>query len=161
MNGALTIGTNDGANIEMREEVTDKWWPFAFGCSADEIKTMQGAQTYHPQNIYNENPKIKKALDSLINRTFAENDHEHQIFSNIYHSLLDGFPGMPADRYFILKDLNSYYETQLKAEQLYMKPFQWAEYALHNIASMGKFSTDYSIRNYCEKVWGIKPLASR
>jgi glycogen phosphorylase len=158
MNGALTIGTNDGANIEMRQEVTDKWWPFAFGCSTEEIGKMRSEQTYHPQSIYNDNPKIKKALDTLVNRTFAENDYEHQIFSNIYHSLLDGYPGTPADRYFILKDLEGYYDTQLKAEQLYLKPFQWAEYAIHNIAGMGKFSTDYSIRNYCEKIWGLQPL---
>lgn len=158
INGALTIGTNDGANIEMRAEVKDQWWPFAFGCSAEETEKMRREQTYYPQSIYNDNQKIKNALDSLINRTFAENDYEHQLFANIYHSLLEGYPGAPADRYFILKDLPSYYETQLRAEQLFIKPAQWAEYAMHNIAGMGKFSTDNSIRNYCEKIWGLKEV---
>lgn len=154
INGALTIGTDDGANIEMRQEVTDKWWPFSFGLSAEEIDKMRKEGKYHPQIIYNENNQIKKALDSLNNGTFAENDQEHQIFSRLFHMLIEDLPGMPADRYFILKDLESYYQTQKRVEELYLDSALWAETAMHNIAAMGKFSSDYSIRNYCEKIWG-------
>jgi glycogen phosphorylase len=159
MNGALTIGTNDGANIEMREEVTDRWWPFAFGCSADEIRRIKDEGSYNPRDIYNSNPKIKRAIDTLRDRTFATTETEHQVFSDLFHKLIEGHYGGPPDRFFSLKDLEDYYNTQKKAEHLFQEPNKWAEYALHNIAGMAKFSTDYSIKNYCEKIWGIVPCA--
>jgi len=151
LNGALTIGTNDGANIEMREEVTDRWWPFIFGASAEEIHKMQQNQSYHPSAIVNQNEKIRRALNTLIDRTFAINDAEHVAFQALYRRLLE------EDPYFILYDLPSYYETQKKVEELYKEPEKWAEHAIHNIAGMGKFSADVSIKNYCDKVWGLKP----
>lgn len=157
MNGALTIGTNDGANIEMREDVTDKWWPFAFGCSTEEIAKLRASHSYSPVDICSSNNRIKRALDSLRDRSFAEDDDEHQTFSDLYHKLMEAHYGGTPDRYFILKDLESYYETQKKVEELYKTPNIWAEYALHNIAGMGNFSTDISIKNYCEKIWGIAP----
>lgn len=157
MNGALTIGTNDGANIEMRRDVTDRWWPFAFGHSAEEIAEMKANNGYHPGEIYNANIKIRKALDSLRNRFFANDDEEHQAFSDIYHKLMEAYYGESPDRYFVLKDLESYYHTQQKVEELYKTPNLWAEYAIHNMAGMGQFSTDISVRNYCEKIWGITP----
>lgn len=157
MNGALTIGTNDGANIEMRQEITDRWWPFAFGCSADEIAEMQTNNSYSPNRVYNENNKIRRAVDTLRDRFFAIDDDEHAAFSDLYHKLMEMHYGESPDRYFILKDLASYYETQKRVEELYKNPPLWAEYAIHNIAGMGKFSTDYSIKNYCEKIWGIMP----
>lgn len=157
MNGALTIGTNDGANIEMREEVTDRWWPFAFGCSADEINQIKEQNSYNPRDIYNNNPKIKRAVDTLRDRTFASNDAEHQVFSDLFHKLIEGHYGGPPDRFFSLKDLEDFYNTQKKVEHLFQEPNKWAEYAIHNIAGMGKFSTDFSILNYCQKIWGIEP----
>lgn len=157
INGALTIGTNDGANIEMRQDVTDKWWPFSFGCSAEEIAKMQSNRSYNPSEIYNTNSKIKRALDSLRDRSFANNDDEHQSFSDLYHILMEAYYGDTPDRYFILKDLESYYNVQKKVEELYKTPNTWAEYAIHNIAGMGNFSTDVSIKNYCDKIWGIVP----
>ena len=157
INGALTIGTNDGANIEMRQAITDKWWPFSFGCSSDEIGLMRRNHSYHPSEIYNSDLKIKKAVDSLIDKTFAESDEEHLAFSNLYHKLMESHDGTAPDRYFTLKDLSAYYKTQKNAEQLYQKPNTWAEYALQNIAGMGSFSADVSIKNYCEKIWKIKP----
>lgn len=157
INGALTIGTDDGANIEMREAVTDQWWPFKFGCSADDIARMKAEDSYHPRNIYDSNPKIRRAVDTLRDRTFAVNDDEHQVFSDLFHKLIEGHYGGTPDRYFALKDLESYYETQKKVESLYQDPNKWAEYALHNIAGMGKFSTDVSIKNYSDLVWGLSP----
>lgn len=155
MNGALTIGTNDGANIEMREAVTDRWWPFAFGCSAEEIAKMRDANSYNPVDICNNNKKIRRAVDSLRDRSFAINDAEHFTFSDLYHQLMEMHYGGPADRYFVLRDLDSYCDTQKKVEELYQKQDAWAEYAIHNIAGMGKFTIDYSVKNYCEKIWGI------
>lgn len=157
INGALTIGTRDGANIEMEEEITAQWWPFAFGCTAEQIAKMKGEGSYNSREIYESNPRIKRAVDALRDRTFAQTDEEHQVFSDLYHKLIEMHYGGPPDRYFTLKDLQSYYDTQQKVEELYRKPRLWAEYALHNIAGMGKFSSDYSIHNYAKLIWNIQP----
>lgn len=157
INGALTIGTDDGANIEMRQSITDKWWPFSFGCSADEIAAIRANHSYNPTEICNANIKLRKALDSLRNRSFANDDDEHQAFSDLYHKLMEAYYGEAPDRYFVLKDLESYYNAQKKVEELYKTPNIWAEYALNNIAGMGQFSTDISVKNYCDKIWGITP----
>ena len=103
------------------------------------------------------NPAIKRAVDALRNRTFAQTDEEHQAFSDLYHKLIEAHYGGAPDRYFTLKDLQSYYETEKKAEELYRNRRLWAEYAIHNIAGMGKFSSDYSIHNYAKLIWGIEP----
>lgn len=156
INGALTIGTDDGANIEMREQIGDAHWPFGFGASATEIANLKRAGTYSPQEIYTQNEKIRQALDTLRDRTFAHNDEEHIAFSDLFHQLLESHYGGPPDSYFILLDLQSYYDTQLKVEALYKDPEKWAEYALYNIAGMGQFSTDISITNYSELIWGAQ-----
>lgn len=155
MNGALTIGTRDGANIEMEEEITPKWWPFAFGCSSEEIAEMKKNRSYHPSEIYKTVPPIKRALDTLADRTFAQNDAEHNVFNGIFHRLLDENQG--GDRYFVLQDLMGYYDAQLKVEALFKTQRKWAEYAIHNIAGMGKFSSDNSVNNYANLIWGIQP----
>lgn len=157
INGALTIGTEDGANIEMREQVGDEWWPFRFGCSAEEIGKLRVEGSYHPREIYERNPKIRSAVDSLRDHTFASNDAEHLAFSSLYHELIEAHYGEAPDKYFVLKDLESYYQVQKKVEELYQNQNKWVEYAIHNIAGMGNFSTDNSIRNYCEIIWGLKP----
>lgn len=157
INGALTIGTRDGANIEMEQEISPEWWPFAFGCSSEYIAELKQNGSYRPREIYESNPKIKKAVDALRDRTFAESDEEHQIFSDLYHKLIEMHYGGPPDRYFTLKDLQAYYEMQRKAELLYSKKRVWAEYAIHNIAGMGKFSSDFSISNYVNLIWNIQP----
>lgn len=156
INGALTIGTDDGANVEMRQEITNQWWPFGFGCSAEEIAKMQVANSYHSPEML-ANPKIRRAVDTLQNRTFAETDEEHFAFMDLYRKLVESHYGGPPDKYFTLKDLESYYLTQKKVEELYQKPLKWAEYVIHNIAGMGKFSTDVSIGNYAQLVWGLQP----
>lgn len=156
MNGALTIGTRDGANIEMEQEITPQWWPFAFGCSTEEINQARSAG-YQSKTIYEADPQIKKAVDALRDRTFAQTEEEHQVFSDLFHKLIETHYGGPPDRYFTLKDLRSYFETQRKVEELYKKPRVWAEYAIHNIAGMGKFTTDNSVYNYANLIWGIEP----
>lgn len=157
INGALTIGTRDGANIEMEQEITPEWWPFAFGCSADQIAKIKAEGSYHSREIYENNPRIKRAVDSLRDRSFAQSDEEHQIFSDLYHKLIETHYGGPPDRYFTLKDLQAYYDMQQKVEELYKKPNTWAEYAIHNLAGMGKFSSDFSIHNYANLIWNIEP----
>lgn len=157
MNGALTIGTDDGANIEMRESVTDQWWPFTFGASSREIAKLR-EKGYSSRAIYEANPAIRRAVDTLRDRTFALNDFEHQAFSYIYHTLIESQEGGTPDRFFVLQDLQDYHDTQMKVYKLYEDQFKWAEYALHNIAGMWKFSTDVSIRNYCEKIWKLEPF---
>lgn len=157
INGALTIGTRDGANIEMEQEITSQWWPFAFGCSAEQIAEMKAQKSYQSREVYENNPQIKRAVDSLRDRSFAQTDEEHQIFSDLYHKLIETHYGGPPDRYFILKDLQAYYEAQQKVEELYKKKRLWAEFTIHNIAGMGKFSADYSIHQYAQLIWNIQP----
>jgi len=146
INGALTIGTHDGANIEMSEAVTAEWWPFAFGASAEELRSADC-----DIKMILQNEKILAAVESLRDHTFALDEEEHQSFLELYNQLTQ------SDRFFVLKDLESYYQTQLRVEELYQDRIRWAEHVLHNIASMGRFSSDQSIRNYAEKIWGIAP----
>lgn len=157
MNGALTIGTDDGANIEMRQAVTDEWWPFLFGSSSEEIALLKKEKTYDPKTICSENPLITRALDTLINNEFAECEEEKKDFQEIYNRLLEPHSHNPADPYFVIKDLPDYIRCQQKVEDLYTDPYKWAEYALHNIASMGDFSTDHSIHTYAKDIWGLTP----
>ncbi|MEM7174793.1 MAG: glycogen/starch/alpha-glucan phosphorylase [Chlamydiota bacterium] len=156
MNGALTIGTDDGANVEMRQSVGDKWWPFLFGASAEENIKMRRERSYNPLDIYAAQPKIKRALDSLSDRSLVENDAEHEALMSLHSGLLEGPPGLIADRFFVLNDLMSYFDMQRKVEALYQNPAQWAEYAMHNMAGMGVFSADRSINTYAQKIWGLK-----
>ena len=157
MNGALTIGTEDGANIEMRETIKEPWWPFSFGASAEELHKLYTQDRYNPWDIYSKYPKIKRAVDSLKDGTFSQSKNEEESFSILFDTLMFGYGGQRADRYFVLYDLFAYYETQKQVEALFLKPSQWAEYALHNIAGMGNFSTDIAIQNYAKNIWGLEP----
>lgn len=155
MNGALTIGTEDGANIEMHKSVTDAWWPFSFGASSEEIQTLQRNGQYNPWDIYNKEPKIAKVIDALKNGFLSETESEARALLSIHSSLLESNSGRGADRYFILRDLLHYYETQKKVEELFSQPMVWAKYCIQNMAGMGPFSTDESIHNYAKLVWGL------
>lgn len=146
MNGALTIGTEDGANIEMHQAVTDRWWPFRFGATAEENE-----HPYKSWDIYIRDEPIRRAVDALKDGTFSETAVEAAAFAHIHANLLE------SDFFRVLQDLRSYYETQKKVEALFLTPLAWAETAIHNIAAMGRFSTDTSIRNYAEKIWGLSP----
>lgn len=146
MNGALTIGTEDGANIEMRESVTDRWWPFRFGATIEENQ-----RPYKPWDIYIQDAQIKRAVDALNDGQFAESALEETAFQGLYQSLIE------VDHYRVLKDLRAYYETQKRVEALYLHPSAWAETAIHNIAGMGPFSSDTAIRRYAQTIWGIEP----
>jgi glycogen phosphorylase len=153
LNGALTLGTSDGANIEMRQSIGDAWWPFAFGKTAEENAALR--PHYNPWDIYMHQLPIRQAVDALRDHSFAENDQEHQAFSNIYHQLLERHNSDPVDKYFVLSDLQSYYDAQKKVEELFSQPAKWAECAIHNIAGMG-FSSDESIHNYAKLIWNLE-----
>jgi starch phosphorylase len=146
INGALTIGTEDGANIEMREAIGDQWWPFRFGMSAEENK-----KTYHPSSIYEQDEQIRNAVDTLKNGVFASSQNENLAFQELHKHLIE------EDTFRVLQDLRSYYDTQKKVEELYLQPSAWAETAIHNIGGMGPFSTDVSIANYAKEIWQIAP----
>jgi starch phosphorylase len=147
LNGALTIGTEDGANIELHQAITSEWWPFSFGGSAEENEHLR---EYRGWDIYNSDKEIREALDTLKDDTFAESEEEHTAFSSLRNTLLD------RDHYLVLRDLRSYYETQKKVEELYRTPQRWAECALHNIAGSGFFSSDRAIDEYASNIWELE-----
>ncbi|MCB1115318.1 MAG: glycogen/starch/alpha-glucan phosphorylase [Chlamydiia bacterium] len=150
INGALTIATDDGANVEMREKITDQWWPFMFGASSSENLESWRSKNYHPEEFISKHPQIKQVFEALENRSLVENNAEHDALLAVQNTL-------KRDHFFVLKDLMPYYETQKKVEALYQDPQKWAEFALHNIAGMGSFSGDVSIKNYAEKIWDVTP----
>ena len=153
----MTIGTEDGANVEMHQQVTDKWWPFGFGRSSRENHTVwESGKTYNPWDIYLNHHGIHQAVDALRDQSLAINEDEHVALSSLYHLLLETKYSNIADRYFVLSDLLAYYDTQKKVEDWYVQPNLWAEYAIHNIAAMGSFSTDRSIHDYASQVWGLE-----
>lgn len=152
INGALTIGTEDGANIEMREAVTDAWWPFRFGMKTEEVELRR--KEYNPWEICANHPEIERAVGRLKDGSLVQNEQEHATLVSIYNTLLEG---RNADRYFVLQDLEDYARLHKKVDVLYKQPLLWAQHAIHNIAAMGLFSSDVSIKQYAEKIWNIKP----
>jgi starch phosphorylase len=156
INGALTIGTEDGANIEMREKIGLEWWPFQFGLNAEKITHLRHSRSYNPWDVYATNPKIKQALDSIKNGFFAKNQLERESHSSLFNTLMFGHHDQMADPYFVLADLEEYYQTQHKVETLYRDPDRWAENALRNLLGMGSFSTDNAVENYAREIWGIE-----
>jgi len=157
MNGALTICTEDGSNVEVRQEVTDQFWPFSFGAHSLQNEEAWRRGGYNPWDVYMHNPSIAKAVDALRDRSLAFNDTEHEALCQIYHSLLEKGSSDMADKYFVLNDLPAYYQMQKKVEELYANPSLWAEYAIQNMAGMGKFSSDEAAHNYARLIWDLKP----
>ena len=154
INGALTIGTDDGANVEMREAVGDDHWPFLFGYSSDEVNKIKSENSHDPDKILAENQEIFDAMQCLKDGSLVDNEAEDTVLKAIYDSLMTG---EDRDRYLVLGDLPGYIMAHEKAELLYQDKEAWAKMALHNIASMGRFSSDVSVKNYAEKIWNIKP----
>ncbi len=147
LNGALTVGTLDGANIEILEEV-GKENIFIFGLNANEIENMKQTDSYRPIEYYNAHPEIKLVMDAFQNDTFCP--HESGLFRWIYDKVL--FQG---DNFFHLADFMSYIQTQGQIGKEFENPSLWAQKAILNIARMGKFSSDRAIREYADKVWEI------
>jgi len=142
MNGALTIGTLDGANVEIKEAVGEENI-FIFGLKYSELKDIKVNNSYDPIRFLKENPKIERIVEMLRDGTFGDD------FSSIYNYLIDG------DRYFVLKDFNSYLETHKKIGDLYQKRDIWNSMVVENIASSGSFSSDNTIKKYNEEIWKL------
>ena len=155
LNGALTIGTMDGANVEMAEEV-GKENMFIFGASADEIINLENKGGYNPMDIFNNDQDIRRVLMQLINGYYSPQDPE--LFRDIYNSLLNTQSSDRADTYFILKDFRSYAEAHKKIDQAYRDEKWWARTAMLNTASAGKFSSDRTIEEYVRDIWHLKRI---
>ena len=155
LNGALTIGTMDGANVEMAEEV-GKENMFIFGASADEIINLENNGGYNPMDIFNNDQDIRSVLMQLINGYYSPQDPE--LFRDIYNSLLNTQSSDRADTYFILKDFRSYAEAHKKIDQAYRDEKWWARTAMLNTASAGKFSSDRTIEEYVRDIWHLKKI---
>ena len=155
LNGALTLGTMDGANVEIVEEV-GKENAFIFGLSSDEVINYENNGGYDPVEIYDNNPAIHKVLDQLIDGTFANGDTE--LFRPIYNSLLTKEETGVADRYFILKDFDSYAAAQKDVEKAYRDKKGWAKSAMLNVANVGKFSSDRTIEEYVKDIWHLEKV---
>ena len=155
LNGALTIGTMDGANVEMAEEV-GKENMFIFGASADEIINLENKGGYNPMDIFNNDQDIRRVLMQLINGYYSPQDPE--LFRDIYNSLLNTQSSDRADTYFILKDFRSYAEAQKRVEAAYRDENWWARAAMLNTASAGKFSSDRTIEEYVRDIWHLEKI---
>jgi starch phosphorylase len=149
LNGALTIGTLDGANIEIRDEVgADNI--FIFGLTAEEVLAVRG-RGYDPWRYYHENDELRRALDMIGAGYFSADDPDR--FKPIIDSLTHG-----GDRYMVLADYASYVACQERVDALYRDPGEWTRRAILNVAGMGRFSSDRAILEYAEKVWGVRPV---
>ena len=155
LNGALTIGTMDGANVEMAEEVGAENM-FIFGASSDEIINWEQNGGYNPMDIFNNDQDIRRVLMQLINGYFAPQDPE--LFRDLYNSLLNTLASDRADTYFILKDFRSYADAHAKIDQMYRDEKWWARTAMLNTACSGKFSSDRTIQQYVDEIWKLEKV---
>ena len=155
LNGALTLGTMDGANVEIVEEVgLDN--AFIFGLSAQEVENYQAHGGYNPFDEYNSVEGLKKVVDQLGDGTY--DDNHTGIFRELQNSLLYGVDGSRPDVYFLLKDFASYREAQDRLQNAFKDKREWTRKALKNIANAGKFSSDRTIAEYAKEIWNIEPV---
>ena len=155
LNGALTIGTMDGANVEMAEEVGAENM-FIFGASSDEIINWENQGGYNPMEIFNSDQEIRRVLMQLINGSYSPQNPE--LFRDIYNSLLNTQSSDRADTYFILKDFRSYAEAEDRIDKAYRDEKWWARTAILNTASSGKFSSDRTIEEYVRDIWHLDKI---
>ncbi|HWZ44397.1 MAG TPA: glycogen/starch/alpha-glucan phosphorylase [Candidatus Saccharimonadales bacterium] len=148
MNGALTLGTLDGANIEIMDAVGKSNF-YAFGLTREEVRWYQEQRTYSPRSLYESDPLLRRVLDSLSSDRFSAD--EHTLFRWIVDEVLDR-----GDRYFLMADLPGYIEASRQAERDYEMPEVWAGKAILNVARVGYFSSDRTVKEYADETWGIK-----
>ncbi len=154
LNGAPTIGTLDGANVEIVEEAGEEN-NFIFGLTAEEVHDYNVNGGYNPWDTMKKTEGLEKVMNSLIDGTFSS---DHNMFAEIYNSLVYGIDGNRPDEYYILKDFEGYRETQKKVDLAYRDKYGWAKKAWLNIANSGKFSSDRTIKEYADEIWGIKKI---
>ena len=148
LNGALTIGTLDGANVEIREEVGEENF-FLFGQNTEEVQRTR-AEGYRPYKYYEQNNQLRKVLDFLISGKLSEGDTE--LFRQLYNNLLQ------QDPYQLLKDYQSYLDRLEEIHKVWRQPSEWAKKSILNVANMGKFSSDRSIEDYCNDIWKVEQV---
>ncbi len=158
LNGAVTIGTMDGANVEMVEEM-GKENAFIFGMSAQEVIEHEQKRDYNPMDIFNSDQDIRKVLMQLINGFYSVEDSE--LFRDLYNSLLNTQCTQYADTYFVLKDFRSYAEAQQRVQEAYVDQDRWARMAMMNVANVGKFSSDRTIQEYVDDIWHLDKITVR
>ncbi|GAB4340459.1 MAG: glycogen/starch/alpha-glucan phosphorylase [Calditrichia bacterium] len=149
LNGALTIGTLDGANVEIRDEVGPENI-FIFGLTAEEV-TAKRQQGYNPWEYYQSNPELKRTLDMIADGTFSPENPA--LFRPIIDSLLN-----QGDQYLLLADYDAYLKAQQEVEKVYRKKKEWTRRSILNVARIGKFSSDRTIQEYARDIWGVKPI---
>ncbi len=155
LNGAPTLGTMDGANVEIVDEVGAEN-AFIFGLSSDEVINFEQNGGYDPMEIYNNDADVRRVVDQLVDGTYSNGDTE--MYRDLHDSLLYSVGGNRPDVYFILKDFRSYADAQEKVEKAYRDKEGWAKMALLNTACSGKFSSDRTIREYADEIWDLKPI---
>ena len=155
LNGAVTIGTMDGANVEMVEEMGQEN-AFIFGMSADEVIAHEAKRDYNPMDIFNSDMEIRKVLMQLINGFYSPDNPE--LFRPLYNSLLNTEETQFADTYFVLADFRSYAEAQQKVEEAYRDEEGGAKKAMLNVANVGKFSSDRTIEEYVKDIWHLDKI---
>jgi starch phosphorylase len=150
MNGALTIGTLDGANVEIRDAVGHENF-FLFGLTAEEV-VRRKADGYNPRDVYESNAELRDAIDMIASGAFSRGDRE--MFRPLVDSLLS------RDDYLLLADYQSYVECQQQVADAYADQERWTKLSIHNAARVGRFSSDRSIREYCHEIWNVRPIAT-
>ena len=150
LNGAVTLGTLDGANVEIAQEAGMEN-EYIFGHTVEQLNELR--HNYHPRDIYNSNPDLRRALDTMVNGTVETDTDLH----TLYRSLLDEVNGEQPDRYYILADYGSYIEAKLRANRDYADRLAFGRKCLMNVASSAKFSSDRTIAQYAEEIWHIQP----
>ena len=150
LNGAVTLGTLDGANVEIAQEAGMEN-EYIFGHTVEQLNELR--HNYHPRDIYNSNPDLRRALDTMVNGTVETDTDLH----TLYRSLLDEVNGEQPDRYYIMADYGSYIEAKLRANRDYADRLAFGRKCLMNVASSAKFSSDRTIAQYAEEIWHIQP----
>ena len=148
LNGALTIGTMDGANVEIREEVGDDNI-FIFGLLADEVVKLK-SNGYNPREYYEKNAELKQVVDMIATNFF--NPKEFGIFDEMIRGLMN------VDYYLLFADYQSYIDAQDKVAELYQQKEAWTKKSIYNVARVAKFSSDKSVKEYADKIWKVKPV---
>ncbi|MDR1066889.1 MAG: glycogen/starch/alpha-glucan phosphorylase [Clostridiales bacterium] len=152
LNGALTIGTLDGANVEILEEVGCENI-FIFGLTADEAQKLRAERSYAPWDVYNLDHRIQRVMTSLIDGSLSPTQPD--LFRELYDALLNGYGGAPADEYFVLKDFASYAAAHLRVNDAFLEKDRWNKSAIMNVAKSGEFSSDRTIGQYAEDIWKL------
>ena len=155
LNGAPTLGTMDGANVEIVQEVGEEN-AFIFGLSSQEVINYENNGGYNPVDIYFNDWEIKRVVDQLMDGTYSNGNHN--MYINLYNSLLNTQCTDRADTYFILKDFRSYADAQKRVEEAYRDQQKWSKMAMLNTACSGKFTSDRTIEEYVRDIWHLEKV---